>query len=114
MNHPNVTIEDVLTDTQEILLLCQLTPTDSVIVTCWYDHDRECGLSSISDNNGDNIPLDPGINNLLLSTLDRRFNLTRKLRDHLEESDCDDGLCYRSRPPIDWDTIAKEGRCEAD
>jgi hypothetical protein len=87
---------------------------DAIFVTVWYDHDRQCGLQSVFDDDGDplstHIPF-PAVN-LLLDALDSRFRILRWVRDYLEETDREEGLIYRSREPIDWDTRAKDQRMD--
>lgn len=110
----DIVVEDTMPDERQVLLLCRLSPTDSVVVTCWFDYEQKCGLSAISDNNGDDLCLDPLVHDLLLVALDRRLGLTKFLRSYLSESDSRDGDIYRSRRPIDWDAIAKERRSDTD
>lgn len=92
-----------------------LAPTpDPVFVTVWYDHDRQCGLGTVYTDNGEHlskhIPF-PAVDTLLRA-LDAHFKILQWARDYLEDTDNPEGLTFRNRRPIDWDTLAKNLRMD--
>lgn len=118
--YPNahVQVEDKDYDKNELTLLCTFDKTNdrsgSVVIVAWYDYERQCGISHIMTDEGDELAdhLALELREVLLDYCRVAFNLDRWLEDYLEESDCEDGETYRSREPIDWDTLAKEQRMD--
>lgn len=102
MNYPCVTLEDRDPHERNLVLMCHFSETHAVMVNAWFDYDREIGLSHITDLNGEDLLIDSSTNDLFLKAIDRHFNLTRWLTNHLSNSDCTCGQIFCSPVPKDY------------
>jgi hypothetical protein len=116
--HPPATIEILDVDTREhtLVLFCRWNKSDdrasSVMLKGYFGYERNCGIDAVITDEGDDLNdhLPPELCRMVLHYCIDFFDAENWLRDHLSDTDRDEGLIFRSPYPVDHDALAKEQR----
>lgn len=116
--HPPATVEviDVEVESNTIFLLCRWNKSEdrssSVVLEGWFDHDRHCGIDGVVTDMGDDLidHLPAELCRMVLHYCIDFFDAEQWLRDHLSETNQEEGKIFRSPQPPDHDALAKEQR----